>query len=326
MKLLKRTLFIVFALFEAFSVCFFFFPENVESNKVNAPIVLTVWQIDMFEGGKGSRKDCVLRVAKAYEKTQKSLYMSVIEQTVEGAEQKLSQGIKPDLISFSPGLDGVEGVAKILPLSDGFAGKVNGETFAVAWAYGGYFLISKTEKYTELFVSSGLGYNSPCSAAYLSGINIENATILPPEEAFASFLKSKDGALIGTQRDLVRAERKNLKVIVRSLENYTDLVQYMAITAEEKNFDRALLFLKYFLSESVNETEKLFLVSPRKKEKTSDNEVIERLLSINPTKTLYAFTSKEVINELDETFKNAKNKTESELKIAKSAFKSLKIN
>lgn len=151
MKLLKRTLFIVFALFEAFSVCFFFFPENVKSNKVNAPIVLTVWQIDMFEGGKGSRKDCVLRVAKAYEKTQKSLYMSVIEQTVEGAEQKLSQGIKPDLISFSPGLDGVEGVAKRLPLSDGFAGKVNGETFAVAWAYGGYFLISKTEKYTELF-------------------------------------------------------------------------------------------------------------------------------------------------------------------------------
>ena len=72
----------------------------------------------MFEGGKGSRKDSVSRVAKAYEKTQKSLYMSVIEQTVEGAEQKLSQGIKPDLISFSPGLDGVEGIAKRLPLSE----------------------------------------------------------------------------------------------------------------------------------------------------------------------------------------------------------------
>ncbi len=327
MKLLKRVCFIVALLIASSSIVFFALPiKRKSAQKKDEPKVITVWQIDMFEGGKGARKDSVSRLAKAYEKTQKSLYTSVIEQTVEGAEQKLASGIKPDLISFSAGLDGVESLAKKLPMSDGFAGSVNGDTFAVAWAYGGYFLISKTESYNELFISSGLGYNSPCAAAYLSGIDIENATILPPEEAFSSFEKSENGALIGTQRDLVRAERKNSKPVIKPLGEYTDLVQYMAITADEENFEASLSFLKYFLSESENETEKLNLLSPYKKQKTSDNQVIARLLELKPTKTLYAFTPEEVIASLDETFKNSKNKTENQLKIAKCTFKSLKIN
>lgn len=62
--------------------------------------IVRLWNIDTFEGGKGSRTAFLNRVSAAYEKKHEGVYIMVSSYTAEGAAAALKEGHFPDMISF----------------------------------------------------------------------------------------------------------------------------------------------------------------------------------------------------------------------------------
>ena len=66
--------------------------------------VVLIWNVDTFEGGKGSRASFLNRVARLAEQTSDGVYYRVISYTAEGAQSAMAEGNYPDLLSFGIGL------------------------------------------------------------------------------------------------------------------------------------------------------------------------------------------------------------------------------
>ena len=103
--------------------------------------VLRLWQIDSFEGGRGSRASFLNSVARRYE-TAGGMLVLVTQHTAESAENALRDGQVPDLISYGPGVGFVADLARPLPGFFFAAGALGGQTYAVPWCRGGYFLLT----------------------------------------------------------------------------------------------------------------------------------------------------------------------------------------
>ena len=89
--------------------CFFGVQGISKQVELSKPVeykgVIKIWQIDAFEGGKGSRKQFLLSVARGFEKENLGVLIMVISHTVESAEQSLLAGEVPDIISFGLGVE-----------------------------------------------------------------------------------------------------------------------------------------------------------------------------------------------------------------------------
>jgi len=77
--------------------------------------IITIWQIDGFEGGAGSRKQFLLKVAREFEKENDGVLVMVMDQTLKGATENIKSGKIPDIISYSNGLEVTEVLTKINP-------------------------------------------------------------------------------------------------------------------------------------------------------------------------------------------------------------------
>ena len=73
----------------------------------NEMTVLTLWQIDGFEGGKGSRATFLQNLADKFSKTS-GCYITVNSLSSDAARLNLSKGNIPDLISYGAGIYGIE--------------------------------------------------------------------------------------------------------------------------------------------------------------------------------------------------------------------------
>ena len=69
--------------------------------------VLTLWQIDGFEGGKGSRATYLQNLADKFSKNS-GCYITVNSLSADAARLNLSKGNIPDLISYGAGMYGIE--------------------------------------------------------------------------------------------------------------------------------------------------------------------------------------------------------------------------
>ena len=58
---------------------------------------LNVWQIDSFEGGKGSRADYLQKIGANFSKKEKC-YVNVTSISAESARVNLANGVTPDII------------------------------------------------------------------------------------------------------------------------------------------------------------------------------------------------------------------------------------
>ena len=125
----------------------------------NSATVLTMWHIEGFEGGVGSRCDWLGKRAREFEKRNKGVYLDVIKLTEAQLEDRLAQGQSFDLISFGLGVG--ESVLPHLAAFDGSisadihenllsGGKINGKTFALPYMCGGYVLAARTRDLTSL--------------------------------------------------------------------------------------------------------------------------------------------------------------------------------
>ena len=107
--------------------------------------ILTLWHVETFEGGVGSRGDFI--TGRAVEFGKKGRHVLVKTHTIESAKESLKKGEKPDLVSFGIGADFVVPMAKRVTLT--VAGeKVKSRAFV--WAQGGYFLFRKSGDETPI--------------------------------------------------------------------------------------------------------------------------------------------------------------------------------
>ncbi len=219
-----------------------FVPQK--SKEAEARTVVRVWNIDTFEGGKGSRTAFLKSVAR---ELQGEAYYLVTSYTLEGALTAFAEGDAPDVLSFGVGLS--EFAERLLPLPYSFAGgELGGKTLAYPWCMGGYYLFSLTdfegEGRTALSVG---GENLPAVAARLEGITGEEAESVA---AYTGFLSGKYRYLLGTQRDVCRFQARGVSVQARPLTKYCDLYQYIGILSSEKR-DASLAFVEALLSPEV---------------------------------------------------------------------------
>ena len=230
-----------FLLFLAAAVIVFV-PQK--SEKAETRTVVRVWNIDTFEGGKGSRTAFLKSVAR--ERKGEADYL-VTSYTPEGALSAFAEGDAPDVLSFGVGLS--EFAERLLPLKREFAGgELGGKTLAYPWCMGGYYLFSLTdfegEGRTALSVG---GENLPAVAARLEGISGEETESVA---AYTGFLSGKYRYLLGTQRDVCRFQARGVSVQARPLTKYCDLYQYIGILSSEKR-DASLAFVEALLSPEV---------------------------------------------------------------------------
>lgn len=210
--------------------------------------VVRVWNVDTFEGGKGSRTNFLKRAAAKVEKENSELYYLISSYTVEGVSRAFREGQRPDVLSFGIGVS--EYLESALPLPYSFAGgEAEGSCYAYPWCRGEYYLFSLTDDFEEdgeTAISAG-GENLVEVAAalnYLTGERIDSLS------AYVAFLNGQFRYLLGTQRDKCRFASRGIEVYEKRLDEFCDLYQYISILSAEKH-EECLLFVETLLSDEV---------------------------------------------------------------------------
>lgn len=213
--------------------------------KVSAERVVRVWNVDTFEGGRGSRVNFLKSAARSVEKTRKGVVFLISAYSLAGAEEAFARGDMPDAISFGVGLSAF--AEKSLPLPYTFVGgTLGGKPLAYPWCRGEYALFSLSEDFSEegkTAISLG-GSNLPEVAARLEGIEGE---ALPSLTAYTRFLSGEYRYLLGTQRDKSRFSARGVNVFSRPLTAFCDLYQYYSVLSAEHRED-CIAFLEELLS------------------------------------------------------------------------------
>ena len=199
--------------------------------------VITLWHIDTFEGGVGSRRQFLQSVAREFEKTQSGVFVWATEYTKESAERAFSAGEYPDMVSYGAGVN-VCGLKELKPDLYCSSGAIDGRVYAVPWCRGGYCFIenpdyrkSKSHK-SDILISRGENTLSSVALA-LSGKAVKNAFSDIPFNAYYSFVNGESGTLFGTQRDINRLISRGAEFTVRPVTEFSDLFQYISVTATD---------------------------------------------------------------------------------------------
>ena len=255
--------------------------------------VLHLWQIDSFEGGKGSRASFLNRVAARYE--QKSgMLLLITTHTRESAAAAIADGNIPDLISYGSGFEAVANIVLPYPQREFAAAKLGGHTVAFPWCRGVYLLFSLEEDFSTVevgntVVSSGIG-NYSSVAAYYGGLrgelNVERST-----QAYVSLLNGKYRYMVGTQRDVFRLRTRGVSFYIQPIDEYSDLMQYISVcTQDPKKYNAAVEYLEFLFSEEIQRLlTEIGMMSIQYKIYEEDAVLaeVERI----PQRTLYAFLS-----------------------------------
>lgn len=213
--------------------------------------VLTLWHIDVFEGGVGSRGDFLSKIAVEFRSN--GVLVMVVNHTVESAENSIKQGVLPDMISYGVGVDFVAKYAKSLPKNSFSGGEIGGKIYAYPWCAGAYFLITKNENnqpIDKLFISKS-AYNIPFISLFLGKVDAKEIEMKKPLDAYTSFLSAKENvALLGTQRDLKRLEQRGVDFYAQPIGGFNDLIQYVSVTTcDSGRFGECIKFINYLISE-----------------------------------------------------------------------------
>ena len=233
---------------------------TADTGQKNYNTILTLWQIDTFEGGINSRQDFLMRAALLFEKTHKGALVSVVNHTEQSAEESLGKGIIPDMLSYGTGVDFAAGYCKELKGVLKFAGgEYGGKYYAVPWCRGGYYLISKnilTDSPIEKLIISKGGYNNPYTSLALGNIKAAEYEVKEPLAAYTAFLSgmNKGEVLLGTQRDIFRLNRRGIETVSAPLSEFSDIYQYVSVfSSDAKRYSLCSDFIDCLLSDGAQE-------------------------------------------------------------------------
>ncbi len=237
-----------FVLIAVLLLSLLFFPQEAE--KGDTLVAVRVWNVDTFEGGKGSRTSFLKRIAGLAEKKNKGVYYLITSYTAEGAEEAFRKGERPDVISFGIGFSLHAEFSLPLPYASA-GGELGGRVLAVPWCRGEYRLFSLTGfgEEGETILSAG-GSNLVEVAAQKNGLMGRSEESLA---AYTDFLAGKCRYLLGTQRDVCRFSARGTEVESRELPVYNDLYQYISVLSADKR-SACLILIDELLSEAAQAT------------------------------------------------------------------------
>ncbi len=265
--------------------------------------ILTFWQIDGFEGGKGSRKQFLLKVARDFERKNTGVLVMVINHTFTSVKENFEKGLFPDLISFSNGVE-INGVENLNITKTVNSAKIGEKTYATAWCRGGYALIknpnAKEQEKSSIIVSQ-TEFTQPLVAMLLEGLDFDKIEVYKPMDAYVKFTENKTAYFLGTQRDVVRLSNRGMQVEVSPLTAFNDLYQYVAMTSNDKNKQvYARRFIEYLISDNVqNQLNKISMFSPYIKV-DFDDENLSTMQENNKFLSISAYLSKAQLKELQD--------------------------
>ncbi len=226
------------------------------SSKVNAKEqrlqMLTVWQIDGFEGGKGSRAQYLKdKGEECFEN--RDIYINVISLTQEAAADNIRAGRFPDMISYSPTFNA-------------HLGYINNRDFMCKnWCFGSYCLLTLDENADfndvnakNTVINAGTGNLSNVAAAMCG---IAKAAQNEPTQAYLNLLNGKYKYLFGTQRDIFRLNMRGASYCVKQVVDFNDLYQNISImTKDEERYISCREYVN-FLTDNNEDIDKLGLMS-----------------------------------------------------------------
>lgn len=210
---------------------------TVEADKMQQ---ITVWQIDGFEGGKGSRAQYLQRSGEKCFKNEK-IYFTVHSLTAEAARANFGRGVTPDLISYPAGFAGVESL-------------INGRDFTYrTWCRGAYCILTteETADFSDVsaentVINAGKDNLSSVAAA-LCGL--QTARYEQPTNAYLQLIGGKCKYLFGTQRDIFRLKARNAAFSVKPVTEFNDLYQNISIlTTDGSKYESCLKFTDYIIN------------------------------------------------------------------------------
>lgn len=215
-------------------LCFAFKPQksNAENNDKS---VLQLWQIDSFEGGKGSRADYLQKKGNAFSK-EYGAYVTVTALSAEAAVLNLENGNIPDLISYGAGICGLES----------YIGSFT------TWCHGGYCLLAvdANADFTNVNAENTVinsGKNNYTSAAAMF-YGLQNAEYEKPSGAYVKLINGDYKYLLGTQRDIFRLKTRGVGFTVKPVTEFNDLYQNISVVDKSANFSVAQRFVGYLMS------------------------------------------------------------------------------
>lgn len=209
--------------------------KAVKTERANT--VLNVWQIDSFEGGKGSRADFLQNIGDGFSQ-RGGCYITVNSLSAEAARLNLSNGVVPDVISFGAGAYGLENY-----ISD-----------YKTWCHGGYCFLTTDGNADFADINSGntvinAGKENLAGAAALlcgvGGADVEKST-----GAYVKLISGKYKYLLGTQRDIFRLITRGVNFKVKAVTEFNDLYQNISVTAYGRRSGYSRAFIDYLLERS----------------------------------------------------------------------------
>ncbi len=117
--------------------------------------VITLWNVDTFEGGSASRKSLLEDVSLRFEKKNKGAYIKVENLSLNEFLSRIKEGKKPHLFSFGTGVASYleenmvalsNDIAKDVKTNFYSSGLDGGNLKAAAWCYNIYTLISRKDR------------------------------------------------------------------------------------------------------------------------------------------------------------------------------------
>lgn len=275
--------------------------------------IISIWNIDTFEGGTYSRESMLNEFARAFQEKNKELYVLAQSYTAEEFDGQLAAGNRPDIVSFGTGAgallkDSLRTYRGTVTVRDDLAagGSVGGRLFAVPWCMGGYAVFSTEKAVKEPKVITGSKYTLPLAAYIKNGLTAVLAEESTQYTAYDSYTKNYQNLLLGTQRDVYRLGLKvdNAKInelTMKPLGRYTDLVQYMGIFegVSDERAEMCEAFIAFATSDACQKKiQKLsmFTVNGTKLYTSGNLAEMENALSA-PLRVLNAFTAAHIIEE-----------------------------
>lgn len=215
--------------------------SKAEAMPENRSETLELWQIDSFEGGKGSRATYLKNVGEKFY-AQSGVYIHVTSITSEAARINIKKGTIPDMISYGAGMYGIENI-------------ITGEVSYYTWAHGGYCFISTEDgadfsdiNDENLVVNAG-NENFADGAALICGYN--EAKIEKPTEAYVNLINGKYKYLLGTQRDIYRLKTRGTSFKIKPITEFNDLYQNISITSNSiYRQNISLEYINFLLSDN----------------------------------------------------------------------------
>ena len=199
--------------------------------------VLKIWQIDSFEGGKGSRADYLQKIGEEYS-SKSSTYFSVISISADSARRNIEEGNVPDIISYGAGFYGLESYIKEY----------------TCWCYGAYCLLSLESgadfsdcSKDNTIVNMGKDNRADVAAMFL---DLQDAQFEKPTTAYVKLINGKYKYLLGTQRDVFRLKSRGVSFNLKPITEFNDLYQNISVLSSGKRGEEGKSFVNFLTSQS----------------------------------------------------------------------------